>query len=439
MRRKKIRYFWKKIFEMNKRLKHIIFLLLWVLLPLTFPYEAKSSGSYRTRSFTEMVKTLQVYLNNEQIDRPVLRMGSPDKVTVAFDYMSSDYPHLAYKIEHCRADWSPSQMEEADYLQGFNEVVIEEVVTSMNTTTDYAHFEFQLPNEDLQLKLSGNYVVKVYDTDYPDKILMTGCFSVEDNRIGIEAGVSGKSIYGINSVYQHLTFELMFDDFVPMADELQVVVRQNGRHDNEVRGLKPTLQKPSSFVYNHERELSFEGGREYHVVDFSHRFRYSGEIERISYHKPYYHVDVTPGKMSSGSSYAYYDVNGGFKVHGQEVDGEEEIDYSIVHFTYPAEEPWLDGSLYVMGGFNDQWLEEKNKMTYNFERKQYELALMLKNGGYNFLYAFLPVNWQSASIERAEGSFWDTRNLYQIYVYYRPLGSNYDHDQLVGYFEIMSQ
>jgi hypothetical protein len=132
-------------------------------------------------------------------------------------------------------------------------------------------------------------------------------------------------------------------------------------------------------------------------------------------------------------------VNGGFKVHGQEVDGEEEIDYSIVHFTYPAEEPWLDGSLYVMGGFNDQWLEEQNKMAYNFERKQYELALMLKNGGYNFLYAFLPANWPSASMERAEGSFWDTQNLYQIYVYYRPLGSNYDHDQLIGYFEVISQ
>ena len=410
-----------------------------VLLVLQVPCKGLAGSGYRTRTFTDAVNTLQLYVNDEQVDRPVARMNSSDKITVAFDYMSSDYPHLAYKIEHCRADWSPSELEVADYLEGINEVVIEDVVTSMNTTVDYSHFQFKIPNEDIQLKMSGNYVVKVYDTDYPDKLLLTGCFSVEDNKLGIEAQVTGKSIYGVNSIYQHLTFELMFSDFYPMADELQIVVQQNGRHDNEVRGLKPTLQKPNSFVYGHERELSFEGGREYHVLDFSHRFKYSGEIERIAYHKPYYHVEVTPGRRSPGETHDFsFDVDGAFKVHAQDVDGIEEIDYSIVHFSYPAEDPWLDGSLYVMGGFNDNWLDEKNKMTYNFERKQYELALMLKNGGYNFLYAFFPVNWRGAVLERAEGSHWETRNRYQIYVYYRPLGSNYDHDQLVGFFEVSS-
>ena len=35
---------------------------------------------------------------------------------------------------------------------------------------------------------------------------------------------------------------------------------------------------------------------------------------------------------------------------------EKEIDYSIVHFSFKASDPWFDGSLYVAGYFNDNYL-----------------------------------------------------------------------------------
>lgn len=419
-------------------------LLIWLLLGVSQLSFAVESGTnkYRTRTFTDDIQTLQIYLNDNQLDYPVMKLESPDYITVSFDYMSMQYPHLSYRIKMCRADWSASTMDELEYLKGLNDVVIEDPEPSMNTTFDYSHYKFKIPNESLTPYLSGNYVVEIYDSEKPELTLATGCFSIEDSRVSFESKVTGKSVYGVNTMYQHLTFEIFpNDNFSPLSDELTVVVRQNGRHDNEVYDLKPTYVKPTSFVYEDERKLSFEGGREYNVLDFSHRYRYSGKIIRIAYHNPYYHVEVMPGGHEIGTNYVFdYDVDGHFKVHGQDVWSESEIDYSIVHFTYPAEEPWLDGSLYIMGGFNDNWLGEKNKMVYNFERKQYELALLLKNGGYNFLYAFLPVDWSDgAMIERAEGSHWETENTYQIFVYYRQLGSSYDQDQLVGYYEFTSK
>lgn len=415
--------------------KYLFFLLLlpqWVWC---------ASSSYRTRSYDDKIQTVQLFLNDNQLDYPVMEKNTSDYITIAFDYMSSNYPHLAYKLELCNADWTPSNLDEMEYLEGINEVVADDPIIATNTKFDYAHFSFRLPNENLKPTLSGNYVVKVYDTDDPNKILMTGCFSIDDNQISIDGRVSGKSIYGVNSIYQHLTFDLIFNDKLnPMQEELKVVVRQNGRHDNEVFDVKPTYVKPTSMVFEDERKLSFEGGTEYNVLDFSHRFRYSGKIDRIVYYEPYYHVEVMPGKHEVGKEYSYdKDVDGHFKVHGQDVWSEAEIDYSIVHFVYPREDPWLDGSVYVMGGFNDNWLETKNKMVYNFERKQYELALILKNGGYNYQYVFLPAGASVASNDRTEGSHWETENSYQIYVYYRPLGSNYDHDQLIGFLEIRSQ
>lgn len=413
-------------------------LALHVIMSLGLVLYASESMAqrYMNRSFAEDIKTIQSYLNSNQLDYPVLKMGTDDRVTISFDWMSHDFKHLAYRVRYCDADWTLSELTEMEYLEGLNEVVIEDPVMSMNTTFDYSHYEFTLPHEEMRLTLPGNYVVQVFDTDEPSSILMTACFSQVDPKVILSGAVDGNSVYGVKKEYQHLSFELLYKNgFAALPDELKVVVRQNGRHDNEVYGLKPTYTKPESLVYEDERRLSFEAGREFNVADFSHRYRYSGRIERITYHAPYYHVEMLPGKWNHGRNTAYeHDVDGGYIVNQQDTWSNAEIDYSVVHFAYPKEEPWLDGALYVSGRFCDGRLDEMNKMTYNFERHQYELDMVLKNGGYNFQYLFVPAGSKVGYPSRAEGSIWETGNEYQIYVYYRPLGSNYD--RLIGFERI---
>ena len=401
-----------------------------------FPSHAQQ---FMNKAYTPDIKTLQVYLNSDQLDLPILRMGSSDHVTIAFDWMSHKYRHLAYRVRYCNADWTLSDLEEMDYMEGLNEVILDDPNISMNTTFDYSHYEFSLPNDDVKLTLSGNYVVQVYDTESPSSTLMVACFSVQEPKVNVVGTVDGKSVYGVNKEYQHLSFEVFFQgEFTAMPDELTVIVRQNGRYDNEVYGLKPTYVKPESLVYEDERKLSFEGGVQYNVIDFSHRFRYSGGIERIQFHQPYYHVELRPGMLREGKAATFgNDVNGGYLVHQQDIWSDAEVDYSVVHFTYPIDEPWLDGALYVSGAFNDGRLNERNMMNYNYDRHQYELDIVLKNGGYNFQYLFVPSGFSSGLNSRAEGSFWETENEYQVYVYYRPLGSDYD--RLVGFERILSK
>lgn len=398
-----------------------------------------SAQRFMNRSFTDHIKTIQVYLNTNQLDYPVLRKETEDRATISFDWMSHDIRHLAYRVKFCNADWTLSELTEMEYMEGLNEVVIEDPVMSMNTTFDYSHYEFTLPNDDVKLTLSGNYAVQVFDTDEPSSTLMTACFSIQDPQVGLGGTVDGKSVYGVNKEYQHLSFELFNKSgFAALPEELTVVVRQNGRHDNEVYGLKPTYIKPESLVFEDEHRLSFEGGREFNVADFSHRYRYSGRIERITYHAPYYHVEMLPGRWKHGRNQMYeHDVDGGYLINQQDIWSNAEIDYSVVHFTYPKEEPWLDGALYVSGAFNDGRLNEKNRMIYNYERHQYELDIVLKNGGYNFQYLFVPAGDVAGLSSTAEGSIWETGNEYQIYVYYRPLGSNYD--RLVGFDRIKNE
>ena len=139
-------------------------ILLGIMLILcAFLYGSTSYAQhYVTKAYTPDIKTIQVYLNANQLDLPVIRMGSDDHVKVAFDWMSHKFRHLAYRIRFCNADWTPSELEEMEYMEGLNEVIIDDPYISMNTTFDYSHYEFSLPNDDVKLTLSGNYIVQYY-------------------------------------------------------------------------------------------------------------------------------------------------------------------------------------------------------------------------------------------------------------------------------------
>jgi hypothetical protein len=64
------------------------------------------------------------------------------------------------------------------------------------------------------------------------------------------------------------------------------------------------------------------------------------------------------------------------------------------------------------------------------------LTLLLKQGYYNFQYVYVPQGSLVADHKNIEGSFWETENDYQIFVYYKPMGERYD--RLVGYRKLNS-
>ena len=416
------------------------FIPIFFLFLLWFSFPSGSvAQKYRTTIFAPDILTLQVHPSGAEMEDPVIRIGTDDRVSISFDQMSHELHYYSYSLHLCNADWTPASLLEIEYIEGFNDNKIEESEMSRNTTFSYTHYSFEVPNESVRSLLSGNYVVKVYETEDPDKIVLTACFSIAENLAKIKGKISGSTLSGVNTKYQQVNFELDCSKF-PVSDpknELKIWVRQNGRIDNQSFNIYPTYILPTGFIYEDNRNLIFEGGNEFQRIDFSHIRYFSGQIERISFHRPYYHVETIPPKGGEFSDYQYDpDVNGRYKVHGQDIWSNAEIDYSVVHFTYPREEPWLDGAVYVAGYFNYNLLDNRNKMKYNFERKQYELDIVLKNGGYNYQYLFLPAGKTQGSSVKVAGSHWQTENDYVIYVYYCPYGGRYD--RLVGVRQINS-
>lgn len=388
-----------------------------------------NAETYQTEIFGKNYRTLQVGIEGLDFSLPVITLNSEDRILISFDEMSRNPQDLAYSIIYCNADWTKSELDKIEYMEGFDGIDITDYEYARNTTFDYTHYEITLPNEDIKLTLSGNYAVKIYDKAEPDKTLLCATFSINEDIVPIEANVSSNTSRGVNTKFQQLNMSILFSQsgIAPTSEEITTIVRQNNRRDNEVKITKPSFIKATDFIYSDNPELIFEGGNEYQKIDFSHRVNYSGMIDQIRFYRPYYHVTTRPCSLPETKEYNHsFDENGKYKVWEQDKNSMLDIDYSIVHFSYKTEDPWLDGDLYVQGDFNYGRLDNNNKMIYNFEDKEYRADLVLKNGGYNYQYIFKRAGDTAGKTDRVSYSHWQTENEYTIYIYYRRFGGLYD-------------
>lgn len=348
------------------------------------------------------------------------------------------FNRLRYKVLFCNADWTPNRnISDVEYLDGFNDNPIDDYTSSINTTINYTHFNLDIPNRDIDLKLSGNYLVAIYEEDNPDKILLTACFSVLEPKSSIMAQVSSVTDIDANKQHQQVSFSVQHQ--LQMRDpitELKIFVRQNNRLDSERKNLKPSMITPNKVSYEHIRDLIFEAGNEYRRFETS-SYRANGlNIAHIEYQRPYYLMQVATDEVKKGKTYSYdQDQNGQYIIRNRDSnDSNIEGDYFLTHFTLAMNEPLLN-NIYVNGDFTDNTFDEKYLMKYDYDARTYNQTLLLKQGLYNYQYlTHINGNYSTSQVE---GNYYNTENRYDILVYYRPVGQRYD--SLIGLSTIHSR
>lgn len=392
-------------------------------------------GAQNSRIYSEQIKTLQVIANDDVLLPPIVNLGGNNRIDIGFDYLSHDEHRLIYKIEHCNADWTPStEVFESDYLEGFNGQVIEDVENSFNTNLLYTHYHVRIPNENVSLKISGNYKLHVYcdedgcDTEHP---LLTACFSVVEPEVSISASVSSNTDVDFNKTHQQLSFAINYTGLA-MNDpirELKTVVMQNRRTDNWVVNPKPDIQKVNSLEYSHNRQLIFDAGNEFHKFEILGFNRANMNVDQIKWHEPFYHVILNEDRPQKNYIFEN-DQNGASVVRNEnDMDNETTSEYTWVHFTLRSPE-MTQGKIYIAGNWTYNQFIPEYEMKYQAESQTYEAALLLKQGYYNYQYLYVTPG-SSKGQNVIDGNFFQTENEYIILVYRRAVGARYD--QLIGY------
>ena len=396
--------------------------------------QIEAQETYHTQIYKpKRIKSLQVVQPDQTFTVPVISLGSGEQILINFDDLTPNYERYAYSVIHCDADWKKSSLNELEYMQGFQGLTIDDFANSFNTTTQYTNYQLLLPNDDVQLKVSGNYAVRIYHEDHPEETVLVACFSVEESEIGIAAEVTGNTLVDTYQRHQQVNFSVLKKNLNithPQTD-LKIRVVQNNRPDNVVRKIMPSGILSDRIVYENLRELIFPAGNEYRRMEFLSS-KYNGmRVEGISYHNPYYHVDLMKDYPSSMATYEYdQDQNGRFYVACSRCDdANTEADYYIVHFTLAMPEA-KGGKVYLNGDFMQNTFDANSEMVFNPDSRQYEKAILLKQGNYNYQYLYVPEGETTGQTGSIEGDFHQTENEYTIYVYFRPMGTRYD--RLIG-------
>ena len=378
------------------------------------------------RIFTPTVKTLTSIVGDDWMNRPVMTLGATDVLTVGFDELSHNYHRYIYRLEHCEADWTPSEeLFESDWLEGFNDNPIDDYQNSINTTVLYTHYRFEIPNDRCRLKMSGNYRLTVYDEDNDNERVLQVEFYVVEPLMDVGLGATTNTDVDVNRSHQQVTMTLGFNSLrvTNPDEELQTVVMQNWREATARRNIRPNYVTPKGLTWEHNRALIFDAGNEYHkfeMLDVSHP---TMGLDRMEWDG--HRWVATPFTATTRRNYLTdVDADGAFLIRNSERT-ETDITCEYVWVNYELQTPY-EGDLYVDG----QWATDANRETYRMQhdaaRHTYHAQVLQKQGYYSYL--FMKADGRPAE---AEGSFYQTENRYQALVYYKPAGDRTW--RLVGY------
>ena len=388
---------------------------------------------YRNADFVykDNIKTVLLHRLGFDLTKPIIEINSDEQLLLSFDDLDGDYKRYEYTVIHCDADWENSDLMQNEYLVGFTDDYINDYQFSVNTMQDYVHYELVIPNDVVQFYLSGNYILKVYVEDDPDDVLFTMRFMVFEPKVDIEARIKRPARVENRDYLQEVVFSI-FTKGYPIEDPyrtLNVTIQQNSRWDNAITDLQPTLITNNELRYDHDGNNDFNGGNEFRYFNIKSLIYNSFRVQSIEYRKATgYQVYLYPDEVRRHKVYeSDDDINGQFLISTENApDARIESEYAHVHFFLPYNAPLVDGKLYLLGELTYWQFLREAELNYNFEKRSFEASMYLKQGYYNYEYAFLANDSRIGDVTYIEGNHFDTNNEYTFYIYYRPRGTRYD-------------
>ncbi len=370
------------------------------------------------------IKTIS-FVQNGVNAVPVFAMN--DSFQIQFDDLFGNEANYYYEIQHCDYDWRPSQLVKSEYLQGFDNVRIQNYNNSFNTLQIYSHYVLPLPNRQTQLRVSGNYIIKILDENRD--VVFSRKFVLYEDLVSVPMQVKRPRTMDVINQKHNLDFAIKSPNILfqnPLRN-VQVMLLQNGRFDNAIMNIKPQYTIGNDLIYKYDKETQFWAGNEFHFFENKDIRAANNNVARVDSNGDVYNSHLYTNEARANSGYTFFpDINGNFVVVNINAENSEvEADYAWVYFTLSAPEFYANKNIYVNGMFNNYAMNDENKMEYDAATARYQKAIMIKQGFVN--YQYVVADRSGIDHENAiDGNFSQTENNYFALVYYRENNQRYD-------------
>lgn len=419
-----------------KKTYYIIYFIVALLMPWISSAQEVPIPRWGSDSiWSPKVKSVFFNRNGIALEAPIIEPWNGSRILLEFDLLEDVPADLRYRIVHCNKDWTPDLLEPSEYLYGFEEENLNNYESSFVTLQQYIHYREYVPGQSTSFAISGNYLLIVYMQDEPDSILLTRRFYVSEELLDISMEM-GKPMAQVGDYRHDQEVDVAFapKDGVSLsstADYYTVMLRQNERPDM-LRTLPFSGYMGQQMLYRWQNENVFPGGNVFRYFDLSNIRTPMYNVQEVDRYGEEWYAFLKPMELRAHKPYVSQPtLNGEMKINVFDRNKKDlEADYVWVNFSLPMEQPYMDGSIHIVGALTDWKLDEGSRMDYNAQYKAYTKRILLKQGYYSYQLLFLPAGENVANTDRTEGNFNVMQNNYTALIYYRLPHERYD--RLIG-------
>ena len=428
---------------------HIIFYLLTTILSHSQPNLEEIF--YKDFNYSNCIKSSTLTNNENELLDPIIKLNSNQTLKLSFDDLDNNLKYYMYTFIHCDSNWEKSEIIYSEYLNGFYENYIEEYYYSFNTIQQYIHYELTFPNENINFLKSGNYIIIIYD-EYMNPIL-TKRFIVYEDILRIKSNVKRGTFSKDFDTKHEIDFEIYLDNFSIQNpfDEISIIIQQNDDWSNVKKNVQPSFVGKNIIKYDYEEQTSFNAGNEFRKFEISNIDFFSENVDSIYLKEisentlskeievcKYISNDMLYASLKKDFSrninryFNNYDLNGKQQLFNERSNNSEyESEYIMVnfHLKYPYDK---SNDIYVYGAISNWEYQEKFRLKFDEELQLYTTRALLKQGYYDYQYKIK----NKYNENEIEGNYFETKNEYTIYVYYKPIWARYE--KIIGINKITS-
>ena len=367
----------------------------------------------------ENIKT--IIFKSSNTNNSFLNYG--EQFELSFDDLDSDEKNYYYQINHFDYKWSDSNLLKSEFLNGFDDLRITEYQNSFNTLQSFTHYKIKIPNEDVSIKISGNYSISIHLSNGEE--VFEKKFSIIANTVPIKISISKSNIVKDIDTNQKIKTTILCENCTKLfnsASSLKMIIIKNNNWLNSQIIEKPKYILSDKLIYD---DIEFNGGNEFLNFDNSNINSSNLRIYKTTL-TDLYNNFLTKDKERTNSFYEYNpDINGEYVINSNtNFDIDLENDYARIFFNFKTDNYDLNKNIYLIGKFNDFIINENYKLLYDQKTKSYKGSFLFKQGFYNYKYAFNN-KLNKKEVQYFEGNFWETENTYRVLLFHKKINDKY--------------
>ncbi|AXJ01630.1 protein of unknown function (DUF5103) [Cyclonatronum proteinivorum] len=352
---------------------------------------------------------------------PVLVLGSERQLTLRFDELAEAGNSFLIRVQHYNADWTESRLPSGVVSRGFSDDTISGGTPSVGQFPSFFSYSYTFPNRNLNVQISGNFMLEVYDYVSRD-LLFSLPFFVTEDRGSLRAEVSEHfrdSRFPNHQIYT----EYQFPDFVSMPlIDIDVYVVQNQFWGRSRKTTERDVSAPGLIRLHLNRDDSFPGRYEFRPLLIDDIFSISRDVIEVRPERDpplirlqfdVVDLDISP-RITRARSYSFGEPRTGRNARYTEV----EFNLERPRFLSPEED------IFVLGSFTNWNLSEEQRMVYDPASDAFSTRVLIKEGRYDYTYAVIENN--RLDDLRLSSFFAQTSQDYQILVYFRDQQQQFD-------------